>query len=224
MSIRIDANSQIGIVLAGRLGLGEYTLEGHDLIGPCVACKSSDAFRLHQQTGVAHCFSCGSKWSPFSLAKEVLGDREQAREMMFAIGVFETWEESSISSSPPTSDPIGAIARQKSIPLESLLAYGAKQVSKNAISLPAYGPDGTQCTHFRLFTDGTKGLNAKGKRAGLFFPHEAGKVKLPMAGETWLLVEGPKDAAALHALGYLACGLNTCRLDAKFAPFFRCGH
>jgi DNA primase len=36
----------------------------------------------------------------------------------------------------------------------------------------------------------------------------------------WTLVEGPKDAAALHDLGLLACGLNTCRLAAKFARLF----
>lgn len=34
------------------------------------------------------------------------------------------------------------------------------------------------------------------------------------------MVEGPKDAAALLALGLLACGLNTCRLAAKFARLF----
>lgn len=48
MSVLIGRDSQIGVALAGRLGLGEYKREGHDLAGPCVACKSSDAFRLHQ--------------------------------------------------------------------------------------------------------------------------------------------------------------------------------
>ena len=62
---------------------------------------------------------------------------------------------------------------------------------------------------------------AKGKPAGLFFPHEDGKVRLPKADETWHVVEGPKDAAALHGLGLLACGLNTCRLAAKFGRLFK---
>ena len=44
---------------------------------------------------------------------------------------------------------------------------------------------------------------------------------LPQPGETWHLVEGPKDAAALHGLGLFVCGLNTCRLAAKFARLFR---
>lgn len=221
MSIHISKNSQIGIDLAHCLGFGEYKREGHDLAGPCVACKSSDAFRLHQQTGVAYCFSCGAKWSPFQLAEQVLGDREQAQAAMIAIGAFQA---SSSGSSNGThavaSDPIGLIARAKSIPRESLVAYGAKQMSTDSISLPSYGPDGVECTRLQLKVGGGKGYFSKGRPAGLFFPHADGKVRLPAAGETWLLVEGPKDAAALHSLGYLSCGLNTCRLAAKFGRLF----
>src|SRR5260370_4088791 len=71
-----------------------------------------------------------------------------------------------------------------------------------------------------MSVQGGKGLFAKGKRAGLFFPHVDGKARLPSSGEVWQRVEGPKDAAALHGLGLLACGLNTCRLAAKFARLF----
>ncbi|MCC6493488.1 MAG: hypothetical protein IT424_10750 [Pirellulales bacterium] len=221
MTIPIGPNSQIGIALAGSLGLGEYKREGHDLAGPCVACKSSDAFRLHQQTGVAHCFSCGAKWSPFQLAEKMLGDREQAKQVMIAIGAFEpTPSANHNGAASDMPDPIGLIARQKSIPRESLIAYGAKPMTLDSIFLPAYGPEGTQCTTFRLWADGSKGMFAKGRKAGLFFPHEEGKVRLPADGEPWLLVEGPKDAAALHGLGFLACGVNTCRLAAKFVRLF----
>lgn len=221
MSILIDRDSQIGVALAARLGFGEYKREGHDLAGPCVACNSSDAFRLHQQTGVAHCFSCGAKWSPFQLAEHVLGDRQQAKQLMVDVGAFKP------ESNPPVDgataavpDPVGLIARQKSIPRDSLIAYGAKPMAPDSIFLPAYGPEGTQCTTFRLWADGAKGMFAKGRKAGLFFPHEDSKARLPAEGEIWLLVEGPKDAAALHGLGLLACGLNTCRLAAKFARLF----
>ncbi|MCC7476332.1 MAG: hypothetical protein IT425_13135 [Pirellulales bacterium] len=54
----------------------------------------------------------------------------------------------------------------------------------------------------------------------MFFPHDGGQVRLPQSGEAWYLVEGVKDAAALHGLGLLACGMNTCRLAAKFARLF----
>jgi hypothetical protein len=71
-----------------------------------------------------------------------------------------------------------------------------------------------------MSSKGGKGRFARAKPAGLFFPHGDGKVRLPATGETWYVVEGPKDAAALHGLGLLACGLNTCRLAAKFARLF----
>lgn len=225
MSTPTNSDSQIGVNLAQRIGLGNYKREGHDLAGPCVGCKSSDAFRLHQQTGVAHCFSCGAKWSPFQLAEHVLGDREQAKQTMIAIGAFQPSTNglrngSKGGSVEATPDPIGLIARQKSIPRESLVVYGAKPMTPDSILLPAYGPDGSQCTHFHLKAGRGKGLFSKGRPAGLFFPHADGKVRLPATGETWLLVEGPKDAAALHSLGYLSCGLNTCRLAAKFGRLF----
>lgn len=221
MSTPINPDSRIGINLADRLGLSEYKREGHDLAGPCVACNSSDAFRLHQQTGVAHCFSCGNKWSPFQLAERVLGDREQAKQAMIAIGAFQPAPNGSGNgSASATSDPISLIAREKSISRDSLVVYGAKPMTPDSIFLPAYGPDGSQCTHFHLKVGRGKGLFSKGRPAGLFFPHVDGTVRLPAAGETWLLVEGPKDAAALHGLGYLSCGLNTCRLAAKFARLF----
>ncbi|MEZ6073964.1 MAG: toprim domain-containing protein [Pirellulales bacterium] len=72
---------------------------------------------------------------------------------------------------------------------------------------------------FAIAVAGGKGRFARGKKAGLFFPHVDNHVQLPQPGETWHLVEGVKDAA-LHELSVLACGLNTCRLAAKFARLF----
>jgi hypothetical protein len=211
----IHPNSQIGIQLDERLGLQLPRREGHDLAGPCIECKSSDAFRLHQQTGVAQCYSCHGKWSPFQLAEAVLKDREQAKALLIEIGVFQ-----SNGQALPAPDPITAIAQSKGITPDSLRAFGARATSPKDVALSAYGPDGKPCTTFTMSVEGGKGLFAKGKHAGLFFPHVDGKVRLPKHGETWHLVEGPKDAAALHGLGLLACGLNTCRLAAKFARLF----
>ncbi len=215
MTVSVNLNSRIGIELANRLGLQLTRREGHDLAGACIACKSSDAFRLHRQTGVGHCYSCQGKWSPFQVAETVLRDRERAKALLVETGVFQP-----TNNSTPVNDPIAAIARQKGITPESLRAFGAQAVSTNMIRLPAYGPDGKTCTSFSMTVQGGKGLFAKGKPAGLFFPHAEGKVRLPQAGEIWHVVEGPKDAAALHGLGLLACGLNTCRLAAKFTRLF----
>lgn len=216
MTVSVNLNSQIGVDLASRLGLQLPRREGHDLAGPCIVCKSSDAFRLHQQTGIGHCYSCQGKWSPFQLAETVLRDRDLAKAMLVEMGVFQP----APNNLTPVSDPITAIARSKGVTPESLRAFGAQAISTNAIRLPAYGPDAKTCTTFTMSVQGGKGLFAKGKPAGLFFPHADGKVRLPQPGEVWHLVEGPKDAAALHGLGLLACGMNTCRLAAKFTRLF----
>jgi hypothetical protein len=216
MSLSIDLNSQIGTELASRLGLQLPRYEGHDLAGPCIACQSSDAFRLHQQTGIAYCYSCQGKWSPFQVAETVLNDREHAKAMLVEMGVFQP----TTNNSAPVTDLITAIARQKGVTPEALRAFGAQEVSATFIRLPCYGADGKACTTFSMNLQGGKGLFAKGKPAGLFFPHKGGKVRLPQAGEVWHLVEGPKDAAALYGLGLLSSGLNTCRLATKFTRLF----
>lgn len=217
MTVPINLNSQIGVELASRLGLQLPRREGHDLAGPCISCSSSDAFRLHQQSGVGHCYSCNGKWSTFQVAETVLRNRDQAVALLVEMGVFKP----SINGTPtPPVDPVTAIAKQKRITPEALRAFGAQALSASVVQLPAYGPDGKTCTTFTLSVKGDKGLFAKGKHAGLFFPHVDGKVRLPKAGEIWHLVEGPKDAAALHALDMLACGLNTCRLAGKFTRLF----
>ena len=124
MTVPINLNSQIGIELANRLGL-RLRHEGHDLAGPCIACRSSDAFRLHQQTGVAHCFSCQGKWSPFQVVEAVLRDREQAKGLLVEMGVFQQ-----TGTNPwHSGDPVEAIARQKRISPEALRAFGAQAAS-----------------------------------------------------------------------------------------------
>jgi len=222
VSVTLDRDSQVGVVLASRLGLEIAKQEGHDLAGPCITCQSSDAFRVHRQSGVAQCCSCGGKWSPFQVAEVVLGNRDAAKAVMVELGLFKP--ASSPVSQPPSTpppDPIAVIAAAKGVTPESLRVFGAKAITPYTVRLPAYGPDGRPCTHFDISVRGGKGKFAYGKKAGLFLPHEEGKVRLPQPGETWHLVEGPKDAAALHGLGLLACGLNTCRLAGKFARRFR---
>ena len=213
----------IGTVLAERLELKIIKREGHDLAGPCVRCESSDAFRVHQDTGVAYCYSCNSKWSPFRLAEDVLGNCDEAKSLMVELGVLQpttgsNGQSNSKSAKPP--DPIEAIARQKGVSPEALKVYGAKAVGVYRIKLPAYGPDGACCTTMSISVRGGKGKFDHGKPAGLFFPHDDKGVRLPQPGETWHVVEGPKDAAALSDLNLLAVGLNTCRLAAKFARLF----
>ena len=154
----------------------------------------------------------------------LLGDREQAKALLVELDILQpaigkSDQGSAVKTAPP--DPIVAIAKQKGVTSVSLQAYGAEVITPNTIHLPAYGPGGSQCTHFSMTTCGGKGKFTAGKPAGLFFPHQDGKVRLPKPGETWHLVEGPKDAAAMHELDFLSCGLNMCRLAAKFSRLFK---
>jgi len=213
----------VGTILATRLGLKITKREGHDLAGPCVHCESSDAFRVHQDTGVAYCYSCNSKWSPFRLAEDVLGNCEDAKSLMVELGVMQpttgsNGQSNGKSAKPP--NPIDVIAQQKRVSPGALKVYGAKAIGTHSVKLPAYGPDGARCTMMSMSARGGKGKFDYGKPAGLFFPHDENGVRVPQPGETWYVVEGPKDAAALHDLGLLAVGLNTCRLAAKFARLF----
>ena len=179
MSMTLNPDSQVGVILANRLGLKINKSEGHDLAGACISCKSSDAFRMHQQTGVAQCYSCGGKWSPFQMAEAVLGDREQAKSVMVELGIFQPSAGNNGDAAKPTSappDPTETIARQKGVPPESLRAYGAKAISPYTVLLPAYGPDGSACTTMSMSVRGGKGMFARGKPAGLFFPQRSGIV------------------------------------------------
>ena len=81
--------SGAGRALAERLGLSIMGTEGHDLKCGCRFCGSSDAGRLHADTGCYFCFSCQRALSPFDLCKIKLGDHEQAIRMMVSVGLFE---------------------------------------------------------------------------------------------------------------------------------------
>ncbi len=206
--------------------LAEAGVPGDVLDGrhhPCPRCGGRDRFRLIDAgAGALRCNHCLTDAGD-GLASLVWWMGRDFREVL-------KWVASRLGVTPdrqgdtPVSDPLVAIARHKRVTPESLVAYGAVRVSTRAISLPAYGPDGRRCTTFSIAASGSdrqrKGLFQRGKPAGLFFPHRDGKVQLPQPGEEWLLVEGVKDAAALHSLGYMAAGLNTSHLSPRFARLF----
>ena len=222
MSATINSGDgqQVGLQLAERLGLKVLGREGHDLKCACIHCSSSDAMRVHQETGVAQCYSCGSKWSPYRLAEDVIG-HEAAVSLMVELGVFDPPNGSQgngASPATPQVDPVEEVARLKHVSAEALKRYGAKAKGR-CVVFPMFGPDGNQCSTFTLSPDNGKGKNAKGRPAGLFAP----SVTIE-DGATVYLVEGVKDAAALSDLGYVAIGLPNNRLNEKFAGRFRGMH
>ncbi|EMB18044.1 replicative dna helicase protein [Rhodopirellula europaea 6C] len=111
------------------------------------------------------------------------------------------------------------ICRAKKIPREALRKFGMREETRNGkpvIRVDAYNCYGDVHSYFDM-TDYGKGLNAPGEgSSGMFFPG-----RLPQPGETWYIVEGLKDAAALTELGYLACGTPGNHVPAKHARLFK---
>lgn len=208
--------------LAERLGLEITGTEGHDLTGPCIHCESFDAFRIHQETGVAQCYACASKWSPYALAESRLG-KDGAVNLMVELGIFEPREQKQNGKPGQNADPIAEVAKAKGVSVEALKRYGAF-VRDGRVFVPMYGPrnpdnptGGWHCCSEMQLTPKEKGFYTKNKPVGVFLPHVAGTPRTPERGETWYLVEGPKDAAALSDLGLLALGLPGSHLHPKFA-------
>jgi hypothetical protein len=101
------------------------------------------------------------------------------------------------------------------------VAFGATADGDN-VKIPVYSLVGGELqitSHFSLGSR-NKGYHEKGKKEpGLFLPGRS-----PKPGETWLIVEGVKDAATLHHLGYHAAGLPTCQMARYHVEFFRGVH
>lgn len=122
------------------------------------------------------------------------------------------------------TDLIEAFASLKQMPCESFDAYGATVYSHSAgsrIRVPLHDAEGDEVSSMRFGLEESwqKGLIIKGGTHGLFIPG-----KMPAPGENWCIVEGVKDAAALHGLEYWAAGLCTSHLAAKLAPAFKGVH
>ncbi|MHB8973590.1 MAG: primase-helicase zinc-binding domain-containing protein [Pirellulaceae bacterium] len=200
-----------------------------DQEGPCPWCGGDTRFRVvDPEAGAVFCSHCHSTKNGDFLSAIQKGRGVAFPEALHLAGEFlgisVNWN-GHATETETVEDAITLIARAKNIPTkDAVLAYGAVAIANVAVNLPAYGPDGKRCTSFVVGVNGTdtqrKGKFSKGKPAGLFFPHEGGEVRLPRPGETWHMVEGFKDAATLHHLGYLAVGLNTSSMNIKFASLF----
>lgn len=224
------AAKDAGRALAARLGLKILGIEGHDLKTPCVSCKSSDAGRVHVDKGVFQCYACSKALNAFDLCKVILRDPKAAVETMVSVGLFEDRSNSgnghveprdggkSAATAATDEEAFLEVCRLKRIPPDALRAYGGKAKHGGAV-VPMWGPDLKVCSTIHITPENGKGLYAKGKPTGLFFPKRS-----PEPGESWCIVEGPKDAAALYSLGFLTAGLPNNRLKADFAPLFKGTH
>ena len=202
-------------------GLDAAILDGRHY--PCPKCGGTDRFRAFgdfAETGGVTCNQCHSTENG-----DGVSTLQWMQDVTFPQACRMLADFAGINGNGRpcgSADIVADVARRKRVPLESWRAFGAAKAMRGKLQvcrLPMYGADGQPCSEFDLATADEKwlkGLAASGKPAGLFL---AGG-KLPSPGETVLLTEGPKDAAALHSLGFQVVGLPTKELSVKFAGLF----
>lgn len=202
------------------IDLLQYTKEG-----PCLTCGGVTRMRYDAVKEFLICSKCGGCGDVFSIIMRLRGlgnERFPAvvREVAEYFGMSPIGDTNNCSQ----ADPLDLLAQQKGVPRQALEAFGAV-VNGKSVVFPTWSETGERLGDFTITPTGTdkqkKGLFAKGSKAGLFLLVVNGKPRLPQAGEVVHLVEGVKDAAALHALGFLAVGLNTCKMNRRFARMFR---
>ena len=149
-------------------------------------------------------------------------------------GEREHWRGNGVHHKDATTDDIVArLCQIKNMSLESALKYGAKPAmragrygERPVVRFPVFDNDAREHSYFDISPDAAKsdklckGLLKEGKgSSGIFIPGRS-----PLPGETWHLVEGVKDAAALDGLGYLSLGLPGAKLPVKFAKLLEGVH
>ncbi len=193
----------------------------------CPKCGGADRFSVFKdfnQTGGCLCRHCHNgdtnpKNGDGISAVQWLNDctfGEALRLIAKQIGIAQT------DPLADQRDILGDLCKQKRMPLESAKAYGAEIAVRGrlrVVRFPIYDSEGKPTSYCDIspYSKGklNKGMIGKGGKRGL---HLTGT--LPKPGETWLIVEGVKDAATLNGMGYLAAGLTGCNLKAEFALIF----
>ncbi|TWU21746.1 hypothetical protein Pla52o_39330 [Novipirellula galeiformis] len=110
------------------------------------------------------------------------------------------------------------VCKAKRMPVDAFEKYGVKEEERAGESVArvnVYDHHGEIHSHFDLSPSGKGRFKSGAGSSGLFLPG-----RLPVSGETWLMVEGVKDAAALTGLGYNAVGLPGSSLADKYANLF----
>lgn len=217
---------QIKAMAAGQwssiLGLDLERLSGKGK--PCPHCSTDPtddrlhAFPNSNETGVIRCRQCLPKGT---------GNGIDAYAWLNGIewkdAVIELANSLGISRGPAPvrkRDIIADVCRAKHMPLEAFMQFGPKAEQRGrqrheVARVPVYNERGEVFSYFD-FVPHHKGWCKKGQgNAGMFFPG-----RLPKPGETWLLVEGCKDAAALVGLGFNAAGLPGNCMATKYARLF----
>lgn len=192
---------------------------------PCPKCGGEDRFRMiDANSGAIICNQCFYEQNGDGIAAvQWIRDCTFRQSLEFIADKLGIVQDEPSKALPEEITIVMRTAKAKSMPLEAFQKFGpkpAKRYRKVVCRVPVYNGAGETHSYFDMRPgDGKldKGMLAAGKgMSGMFFPN-----RLPAAGETWLVVEGVKDAAALVGLGYLAAGMPRNELSDEYGRLFR---
>ena len=196
---------------------------------PCPKCGGDDRFNAAKDvsdTGAVFCRGCFNKSSQVKPGDGIasvawLMDSSNGEALRWLADRLGLVGDSDGKAEPAkVLDIIMAVCRDKRMPIDAFRLFGVKEATRGRERYPVarvdvYNEAGSVHSYFDVWPGG-KGKCKCGKgNAGMFFPG-----RLPAGGETWLLIEGVKDAAALVGLGFNAAGMPTNKLTTKYARLF----
>lgn len=198
-------------------GIPEEVLDGRH--HPCPLCGGDDRFRcIDTNLGVLLCNQCFSEKNG-----DFIAAIKWARGWTYGQVIAEVCKSLNLVEQDHHQseevDILYEVCLRKRMPQEAFEAFGAKPALRSGeqvARVPMWDEHRQQCSHFDIGLSGKleKGLCAYGKNSGLFV------ATWPNPGDTVLIVEGVKDAAALMGTGCNAIGLPGKELFANFARVF----
>jgi P4 family phage/plasmid primase-like protien len=203
-------------------GIGRDKLDGRH--HPCPKCGGTDRFRaIDPAAGAVICSQCFSKNNGDGFAALMWINNcslPEAKEIVDEI----VGAHGRPGSEVKTLGIVEQIARLKRMPLDSYLAFGAHEAKRGKLTVarvPMFDEHRKPCSYFDMADvspEFLKGMSAKKSPetpgVGLFV------AEWPAPGDMVLVLEGVKDAAALHSLRFKAVGLPGSKMAAKFARVF----
>ena len=185
----MNATIERGTMLAERLEIKLIGTEGHDLKCACVCCESSDAGRIHSETGVTTAIPAQSL-SVWDLCKVVTGDHEIAKQVMIEVGYFEPSHTNGHTNGHTKAKSAAAVfdaVCQRSEFRRRRGKHTPRLPIPAGCECQCFARTRVQCSSILITPYNGKGLNEANKNVGLYIPG-----RLPLPGETCLIVEGPK--------------------------------
>jgi hypothetical protein len=192
---------------------------------PCPKCGGTDRFRtIDKRAGALFCNQCFNKKNGDGLStiQWLLGC-----DLPTAIKHVAQYLGISSNGKLHKRDLLTIVCCSKQMPVKSAKAYGAHESKRGKLKVLrflVYNEEGEAFSYFDIPSDdgaGSKGWWKRGKgNTGIFLPDG----KHPKPGDTIVVVEGVKDAAAAHGQSHFAVGLPNSDLPAKFARLFQDAH